>query len=206
MPQDLSCCGPVWPPTLADLVKTRLVGDLGEPKRFGSCHLECPVSDGPDVRASEARHEEDIRSPWSDSRCVGEDGPDVGVAQRSQRIDRQPAVEHPGGQLACVPGLLPAEPDGPQLVVGEIEEVGRLDPRDGRIEAIEGGTGRVERDLLFEDQQDERLKRSRSRELPRAPVEGDDPSEIPVTLREVVDGGIEPVVCIHAPESGMVHR
>lgn len=187
MPQDLGCRGPVRAPTLADLREDGRLRRGDQLQRFGGGHLEGAIAGRPDVGAPQTRHEEDVRSPRTDTRDGGQFGSDLVVRAGSERGRIQPTVDHPTRQLSAVSSLLSAEADIAELLVGESSEGAGLDPRYQRVESVVCGPGRIQGDLLLQDQQNQRLECRRPSEAAWMPVVVDDARQMDVGRREVLD-------------------
>ena len=128
------------PPTRSDLFQLSLCGRAGETQRLGGRNGQRPVPAGPDVGSAERAHEEDVGGPRPDPGNPGERRPHSGVIESGELVEVDPFVAHPASQFADVAGLLAAESDPAQVIVGHGEDLLRLDSH--RLsETIEGGSG-----------------------------------------------------------------
>src|SRR6187402_819163 len=151
-------CGgrPVGPPGLADLLE--LVGRRPqlEPFRATSALLERDVADGPGVGAAQGREEVDLGRPRPDPGQRDERRAHLGVVQGRDLVEiEHPVLERPR-ERAHVAVLLAAEPVGAQLLVARVEHAPRRQLAEPCDEPVVRGACRGERDLLLEDQEDER--------------------------------------------------
>ena len=129
-----------------------------EPSHAPCRLLQRDVADGPDVGPAERREEVDVGRPRPDPGKRDERRADAVVVEGRHGEEIERAVLDRRRERTNVPGLLPAEPVGAQLGVARAEDPGRREPAESLLEPVVRSPRRGERDLLLEDQQDERLE------------------------------------------------
>lgn len=145
------------PPTLADSSEKPWIGWLIQSEYLAGGHLERPIAGGPYVGPPETREQVDVGRPWSDSRQGGEAAMDLLVGQPVQPREVERSIDHPLAEHSRVPGLLTAEAVGTQVLVARCQDGSRRHFTTHPFrQTVEGRFCRSERDLLLEDEEDER--------------------------------------------------
>jgi hypothetical protein len=188
MPEDPRGRGPVRSPRLADRLQLVRRGPCLEAARPAGALLERDVADGPRVRPPEGGEEVDLGRPRPDPRQGHERGPRRLVVQRRHDVEIERSVLDRGREHAHIARLLAAEAVGAELGVGRSEDSGGREAPESRLEAVVRGARRGQRDLLLEDQQDERLEARLARPELRQPVELHDRREIGIGRAELGGG------------------
>ena len=113
------------------------------------------------------------------------------VVERAEPVQVERAGLDRAGQRPSVARLLPAEPDRQQLGIGELEEARRRERIGRRPQAIERGSCRGERDLLLEDDVEERPEAGLSIPQRWWTVARHDRGQVRIATRELLDRGRE---------------
>lgn len=157
-------------------------------------NLKRPIAVRPRIRATKREEEVALRRPGSDTAKRRESTPRFAVGECRHTFE----IDGPGLQPVCqgsaVVGFLPTEPDGPQPTIAESGERGRSDCAQRLLEPAVCGGGRRQRDLLLEDQVDQRAKTGLTKPGRRCAVAFDEDAQVGIDLSEVegdvADGGI----------------
>jgi hypothetical protein len=193
-------------PRLAD--RLELVGRRPElePLRAARALLQRDVARGPRVGASQRGEEVDLGRPGTDPGQRDERGADAGVVQRRDRVEVECPVLEGGRERAHVAVLLAAEPVRAELLVRRVQHALRREPAEPRDEPVVGGARGGERDLLLEDQEDERREARLARPELRDAVLRDDRGEIGIRIAELGDRRRERAFVEHALHASRAAR
>ena len=124
---------------------------------------ERQIARGPDVRPSQGHQKIDVGRPGPHALDRGQIGPDGRVIQPRQGVEIDPFLVNRPRDIEAIGGLLPRDPKGPQMRLAERDESPRCEGNDACFEPPEsGGCGR-ERNLLLEDDVNDRLETRSSR-------------------------------------------
>ena len=187
MPEDVCGHRTIRAPTFTDLLEILGGWHVVQAECLSHRHLEGAVANRPNIRAIEAAHEKHVGGPWTDTRDRSESAPHVVIGLLSELIEVEPTVEDSGGDLPGVPGLLPAEADRAELVVGQAHDASGFNSGCHIFEAVKRGPRGVQGDLLFEDQQHKCREGRRTRERGRLTVHIDDVQQLRVSSRELIE-------------------
>ena len=192
MPEDPRGDGSVGTPT------PRVARRLGAlrcsilPPKSRECQVERQIARRPDVRTSQHHQEINARAPWPDPPHARERRECVSVGQASQPREVERAVRRRRGERSEVRRLLSRETERPEpLLASACDACGADAASDRPIDAPEQGRRRLDRHLLFED--DERQGTEAPTPSPEWwwPVPRDDGAESRVLAAELADGGGE---------------
>ena len=158
MPEEPRCDGSPRPPRLNDPHEDRRLRACWKALRLRHGGREGGVTGRPDIRAPEDHQQVDRRGPAADARDGLEGLLDAVIVECLQPVEVEGAIGDARGERPPVAGLLATEPDRQQLRIVEGEErLGRERVR-RREQPIVRSPGRRERDLLLEDDVNERAE------------------------------------------------
>jgi len=119
---------------------------------------ESKVADGPDVRATQGAQQINVGGPVADS-FEGHEHFACGIVVKVVKISQvKVTARQRFCEQACIQSLLAAEADAQELIVSELQKTARCERTNGNVQAVEGGFRRGERNLLFEDDVNERTE------------------------------------------------
>ena len=122
----------------------------------GGCESE--VADGPDVRAAQGAQQINVGGPCADA-FEGDQHFACGIVVQVVKISQvKVTARQRFCEQACIQSLLAAEADAQELIVSELQKTARCERTNGNVQAVEGGFRRGERNLLFEDDVNERTE------------------------------------------------
>ena len=126
-----------------------------QPFDFAGGDDQRPVADGPHVCPAQGHEQVDVRGPGADAFEGGEGGLGFGIGQVRHAVQVQFPGQDGVGQEAGVADLLAAKTNPAQgFVVQGQEALGRERVRFD-LQPIQGGLGRGQGDLLFQDNVDQ---------------------------------------------------
>ena len=163
----------------------------GQPFDFLGRDQQAQIADGPDIRSPQRHQQINIHRPIADAFEPFERGADGGVFLFVQAVQIKFAFEQGPGERANVLRLLAAETDGFERDVVQREKGFRLNADERGLQAIKGGFGRSERDLLFEDDMNQRGKTRFTRPERRRAETGDNRGQIGIARRQGFDGAAQ---------------
>ena len=149
---------PPRPPRVAELGHLRGVGPAAETLDLADRCGQGDVADRPHVGPPQDHQQVDRRGPRPDPGDGLERRMDRQFVESLERVEVERAGLDRLGERPTVARLLPAEPDGQELGIGQLEEARRGKRPDDGHEPVERGLRRRQRDLLLEDDVQERRK------------------------------------------------
>ena len=180
VPEQARGHGAPGPPRLTDRAELVGTGPMAESLDLADRLRERDVADRPHIGPPEDHQQVDRRRPAADAGDRLELDADDVVIEGGQPLEVERSRSRSRvGQRPAVAGLLPAEADREQLGVGEREEARRASSGSAAaVEPVERRLRRRERDLLLEDDVEERPEPGRPVPQRRRPVTRDDPGEV----------------------------
>ena len=178
-------------PGFTELGQLRRVRPVPETFHVTDRRRKRDVADGPDIGPPEDHQEIDRRGPRTDARDRLQGAMDGVVVEATEPVEVERARLDGSRQRSAIPRLLATEPDREELRVTQLEESRRGERIRSRVQPVEGRSCGRERDLLFEDDMQQRRKPGFTIPERRQTVAGHDGSKIRVARRKFVDRGGE---------------
>jgi hypothetical protein len=148
---------------------------------------QCQVTDRPHVPPAESHEQIDVRAPVADPIELDQLRSGGVVLHLHESTWVEPALNDCSREAADVCGLLPAHSRGPEGRVVEFAESVRTDAAGRLAEPFVRRAGRAERDLLLEDDLDERAEPRLARPERRRPETIHNHREMRITAPELGD-------------------
>jgi hypothetical protein len=149
----------------------------------------------PHIRPAQGHEQVDVGRPGPDALEVDQGRPRPRIAHPLESIGIKSAIQNTLGKPAGIAGLLPAEADLLEGRVVELQHGRRGDRPTGIGQAVEGRPGGGQRDLLLEDDEDERGEPGLARPQRWYPMQGDHPGEVGIAAGQGARGATQAQRC-----------